>query len=362
MPTVPIANQHWLICTPTSSGVNAVTSAQYALIPSWSSAPTYLPGAIVIGGDGHQYQALIANTNHPPPLAGTWVRSAYTTPDQGLIAASTTPLPFIPVWDAATAYAPGQVVVFGNNRFVTGAGSQGAAPPPIPDNNAAWEYAGAAAYGYGASFYVSGSPYSATVYPGIEWYDAGGALIAVPGGMTPAGAVTALPVYQRMTQATAEMNATDANSLGLAWNANPTGYWQITAGVLTKNPAWTGSQKIKLLYVTDTRSDCTVAVTAQADVANFSVEDNGVLFRLSDTSNYWMASRSKIQKMVAGVLTTVASYTRLPVGSRYYVQAVGSTIRLYTYPGANGAPTLVTTVTDSFNATAVSHGLYDQVF
>jgi len=363
MTTVPIANQIWLIATPTTSGVAALSSAEYPLITSWSSATAYSAGAIVTGTDTRQYQALLANTNVSPPAPGTWAFSAYTSPDKGLVAASAIPLPYIPAWDASTVFAPGAVVNYGPNQFIAPAGSQGAAPPPTPDSNSAWEFStGAGFTGQLASFYVAGSPYAATVYAGIEWYDAGGSLIAVPGGMTPGGAVVALPCYQRLAAPIPEMNASSGNTLGLTWTANPVGYWQITGGVLVKNPSWSGAQKIKLLYVADTRADCCVGQTAQSDVTNPSVEDNGILFRLSDASNYWMCSRSKVQKMTAGVLSTAATYTRLPTGSRYYVQAVGSTIRVYAYPGSSGAPTLVTTVSDSFNSTAVRHGIYDQVF
>lgn len=360
---VPVANQTWLIATPNTSGVNVATSAQYPLITTWSGATAYSVGAIVTNpGDGLQYQAVVANTNIAPPSPGTWTRSAYTTPDKGMLAVSAVPLPFVPVWDPATAFAPGAVVAYGANRFTTPTGSQGQVPPATPDNNTAWEYVGGAGPGYGASFYVAGSPYTASVYAGIEWYDQGGALIAAPGGMNAAGSVIALPCYQRLAGTTAEMNATTGNTLGLSWTANPTGFWQIASGALVKNPAWSGAQKIKLLYVNDTRADCCVGITAQSEVTNSAVEDNGILFRLSDTSNYWMCSRQKVQKVVAGTLSTVASYSRLPVGSRWYVQAVGSTIKVYAYPGASAAPVLVATITDSFNSTATRHGLYDQVF
>lgn len=360
--TVPIANQIWLIANPQSSGVAAVSSAEYPLINTWSSSNSYSPGNIVTGPDGRQYQALVASTNVAPPAPGTWTLSAYTTPDKGLLAATAIPLPFIPVWDPRTSFPPGALVNYGANLFTTPTGSQGAPPPPTPDNNAAWEYVGGASTCYMASFYVAGSPYASTAYAGIEWYDANGALIAVPSGMTAAGVVTALPVYQRLAASTPEMNGTDANTLGLTWTGNPVGFWQVSAGVLSANPSWSGTQKIKLLYVLDTRSDCCVGITAQAGMANPAVEDNGILFRLSDVNNFWLCSRSQVQKMVAGVLTVVATYSRLPIGSRYYVQAVGSTIKVYAYPGNSAAPTLVTTITDSFNSTAKNHGLYDQVF
>lgn len=360
--TLPIANQTWLIASPTGSGVNALSCAEYPSILTWSALTGYNAGAIVTAPDTRQYQALVANTNVQPPAPGTWAFSSYTSPDKGLLALSAVPLNFLPTWDAATAYAPGSNVVYGASQFTTPTGSTGQAPPGVPDTNAAWEYVGSPNPGYCGSFFVAGGVYSATVYAGIEWYDANGALIAVPCGMSPTGAVVALPLYQRFVASLPEVNGTAGNTLGLSWTGNPVGFWQVSAGALSKNTAWSGAQKIKLLYVADARSDCCVGVTFTTDVTNAAVEDVGILFRLSDTSNYWMASRGKIQKMVAGVLTTAATYTRLPVGTRAYIQAVGSTIKLYAYPGGSAAPVLITTVTDSFNSTAKNHGLYDQVF
>jgi hypothetical protein len=358
---MPIANQVWLIASP-ASGVAALSSAEYPAIAAWSGAVAYSAGAIVTASDGNQYQAVAANTNIAPPAPGTWTRSAYASPDKGLLAASAIPLDYVPVWDGATAFPAGASVLYGANQFTTPTGAVGTPPPSVPGNNSAWEYVGAAGRTYGASFYVAGDTYSATLYAGIEYYGADGSLIAVPSGKAPGGAVIALPLYQRFAADLAELDGTSGNTLILPWTGNPTGFWQVSAGVLSKNLLWTGAQKIKLLYVADARADCCVGVTHQSEVVNFAVEDVGILFRLSDTSNYWMASRGMIQKVVGGVLSTVATYTRLPVGSRFFVQAVGSTIRLYTYPGAGAAPSLVTTVTDAFNATATRHGLYDQVF
>lgn len=361
-----IANQTWLTAVPNGSGVYAVASVQYPQITAWSNTTAYNAGAIVTAPDGNQYQAVIANTGVQPPAAGTWTRSAYTTPDKGLIAQSAVPLPYIPQWDPATAYAGGTIVQYGANLFVTPNGSVGVPPSTLPDNNSGWEfYAGQNAYT--ASFYAAGnmpltSGYTATDYAGIGWYDANGALIAVPSGMSPSGTVINLPVYQRLRMSLAELGGTNGNTLALNWTVTPTGFWQVAAGQLYPNPNWSGSQKIKLAYVTDSRSDGCVGITCQTGVPNSNTGDNGVLFRLTDTNNFWLACRSKIQKMVAGTLTTVASYSRIPIGARIYVQMSGSTIKLYWYPGNAQSPALAATVTDSFNQSATSHGVYSQVY
>jgi hypothetical protein len=117
---------------------------------------------------------------------------------------------------------------------------------------------------------------------------------------------------------------------------------------------------MKLLTVQDLRSDCCIGVTAQTEVA--AGTEVGIIFRLDiDTQNYWTASRSQIQKVVLGVATTMATYTRLPVGSRFYVQLSGPAIHLYAYPGNAAAPVLIASVSDSFNQGSVNHGLYQQV-
>lgn len=355
--TLPVLNQNWLSFSGFTNVLYGVTSASYPLITTWT-AGTYNAGSIVTGPDSNQYQAVV-ETDAQPPAPGQWVRTAYTTPDKGLLAQSCVPLNLPPVWNGQTVYPPGAQVLFGENAFVTPNGSSIYPPPPEPGNNSSWEYMSGSQFGYAASFYVGSSP---TTYAGIEFYDQNGALIAAPCGMGPSGAVIALPFFERLADTTPEMNGVYDNTLQLAWTANPTGFWAIDSGMLYPNPGYSGSQKIKLLYVTDTRANCNIGITFQSDVANASVADNGILFRLSDTNNYWMASRGKLQKLVAGVLTTVATYTRLPVGSRMFVQAVGSVLTVYAYPGNAGAPVQVATATDSFNSTATNHGVYYQVF
>lgn len=364
MTTYPVSNANWLVGVPSGTGVNAVSSAQFVNVQTWFSTTTYAPGAVVTGPvDGLQYIALVVNLDVPPPAAGTWQRSAYKSADAELIADSCVPLPVLPAFDPMAVYPPGGTVFYNGLQFTTPGGSVGVFPPQIPANNLGWEYVGLPSNALIASLYTWGTTGKNTVDAGIEWYDAYGTQISVASLVTSAGTALPVPVFSPMRENVGEINGSYTGVSTSTWTANPTGYWEVSAGQVFRNPSWSGVQKIKFVYSNAlATANCCTGLTYTSDVVSATVEDTGILFRLSDTSNFWLASRSQIAKSVAGVLTVVATYTRLPVGTRAFIQASGSTITLYAYPGANAAPTVVATVTDSFNSTATNHGFYDQVF
>jgi hypothetical protein len=109
-------------------------------------------------------------------------------------------------------------------------------------------------------------------------------------------------------------------------------------------------------------ADMSVYVTFRAGPAAPNTVQ-GLIFRWTNATNYWLATRTVLQKVVAGVTTTVTTYTTpLIDGERIFVQCAGSviTVKKYLpYSSVNGIQTLqLATTTDAFNSTATTAGMY----
>lgn len=349
----------------TANGVYSMISAAYPVIPVYNNGSNYLAGQIVIGPDGLQYTALSA-TSAAPPDPGVWQRTAYSTPyDRELIAQSTTPVhPAVP-YDSNASYAEGDQVIYNGCLYNAPAPVKGITPPASAGSNSGWSYVGpAAALAWTASLY-NPVPTTGTlpVYPGLEFYDVNGQPIVAAGLMTQAGSlVTSYPILGRMADPVADLSGVFADSGGHSYITIPTGYWQVSSGAANANPNYSGGTSIKLCYLASGVSDCCVGVTFPVGVIQPAVRDVGIVFRLSDATHFLAAFRDQIVEYNGGTKTQLASYTRLPLGTRLFVQAIGSTIRLYSYPGGGAAPVLTKTVTTSFNQTATNHGLIDWTF
>jgi len=119
-------------------------------------------------------------------------------------------------------------------------------------------------------------------------------------------------------------------------------------------------------YNTDTANTLCIAAidTGMADVrvacsVSRTTQVAGLVFRLSDASNYWYVSLSgsatALIKVVAGSPTTVAtSATTYSGATTVEVVAVGGSIQVYT------AGALLLSASDTFNAAAVQHGIMRQ--
>jgi phage tail-like protein len=357
----------WMTAASSIPGnVYTMSSAETPQIQTYNNGSGFNAGNIVTGPDGLQYTALVRTVGNPPPNPAIWKRTGYQSPyDRELIAQSTTPIHPAPVYDPQATYAEGEMVQYNGALYVTPNGATGVTPPASPGNNTGWEYWGpAAAKALTASFYI---PHPQTgydsVYPGIEFFDTNGQPIVNPSMMNQSGTVaSALPIYARLIEPVADLDSRLLDTGLASWTVSPTGYWQISSGVCAGSPTYTGSQNIKLAYTNTGMSDARVGVTAVVGVVTPSVRDVGILFRMVDSTHFLVAFRDQIVEYNGGTKTQLASYTRLPVGTRWFVDLLGSTISVYCYPGNSAAPTLVTTITSTFNQTATIHGLIDWTF
>lgn len=140
---------------------------------------------------------------------------------------------------------------------------------------------------------------------------------------------------------------------GLFWATGGLGSWSVArddvGGYATPPPSGRTHQ-----VASATAADRHVAVTYRFDPG--TTRKIGVVFRRSDSSNYWIASQTGLYKVVAGAAPAnpasgALTYSAFVAGDRLEVYFVGSTINVY----KNG--TLLGTATDAFNSTITAHGI-----
>lgn len=363
-----IASSNWITANTaslTGGTTYVLSSAEHPSITAYSNTTAYTAGSIVTY-QGLQYTALTSTAGTAPPAPGVWVRSAYASPyDRELIDQSTTPIHSAPVYDPNAVYGEGASVQYGNALFVTPNGAAGIGPPASAGSNSGWEYAGpAAAQALTASLYV---PQPITgydlVYPGIAFFDQSGQPVAAASMMSSAGtATTMLPVFARLIEPVLDLDSRLLDTQRAAWTVSPTGYWQISSGACAPSPAYTGSQRIRLAHTDAGMSDGNIGITALTEMPSPSVTDIGLLLRYTDVTDFFACFRDSLYLYSAGVKTLLASWSRFAVGTRWYVNLSGSTIRVYAYPGNCAVPSLITTVTNSTNQTSTIHGLISWTF
>ena len=162
--------------------------------------------------------------------------------------------------------------------------------------------------------------------------------------------------------------ADSASSLGTAsdgvhtWTAR-TGTWGISSNQayspsIGSGPGYTGS--VATINAGTGNGWLRIALPTMRTTA----DDAGVVFRYTDTSNFWIAQYSftsvqvKIVKIEAGSLSLVASASFAAAtaadGERLMVELNGTSIKLYI------EDQLLISTTSSFNLTASDHGLFTQ--
>lgn len=135
--------------------------------------------------------------------------------------------------------------------------------------------------------------------------------------------------------------------------------WALEAGGMsvssfasgTAIPSATSARSYALLSTAS--ANCQVAATfVTGPLSGYS---QGIVFRWADNLDYWRADQAGLYKIVLGGAASMATYPTVQPGDRLTVQANGSSIVVL----HNGAQ--VANVTDSFNATATSHGIIYEV-
>lgn len=259
-------------------------------------------------------------------------------------------------WDATVRYGTDDIVTYNGLPFIALRASTGATPPvnltPTPEWSAL-SHSARLPLMVSASTSQSlatGTDFSAAVTPFVDWYDSWGNFIVRNFARTPSA--PGIPDNLAYDSFTANpgpsiSGRTFDNAYAHNWVAEVsdfkvTGY---AGGVAYPVTAGTAA-----MALTTAPADGQVGVTYKT--ATTGGQEQGVVFRFSNTSNYWKATTTHLFKRVAGTNTTVATYaTPAAPGDRMVVQMNGTAITVL----INGAS--AATATDAFNDTATLHGM-----
>lgn len=301
--------------------------------------------------------------------------------DRGQVTKDGIPVEVPKQYDPATVYAIGDVVLYNNNRYEARVTHPVGAPTGRVNMNAEWkitEKSGDNSFTdeYIASMYL-GIPSGGTgvlATPFIEWWDDAGVRLSNAITDTSAAAVGKVDTFDfpipggdfAGTFPTAPFSLNDHPT-------NPTGSPTVWGNTWTLVPSDAEWRKLNgVAYALSTAGIHTATVTAPT--ANHSVyvtvrkpvvsphTKGGIIFRYTDASNHFRTTRTGLEKVAAGVVTTPATWTSLPDDTRLWVECNGTSIKVFRYlPYSNSAgiqKEQLASITDTFNQTAVIVGIY----
>jgi hypothetical protein len=271
------------------------------------------------------------------------------------------PLPWISKsWDDEAFYQPGALVLYHGRAFR--ALSANFNTPPL-----FWTTYGSG--GYGSGLYGGGEQCSSSweplsyddrvqlclsgytqayngqqvpVYPFIEFYDSHGALICALYSDT----VPSYTVLDSFTRKWIDWSSRTTDAGGLTWT-EAVGQWT-TGGYAGGSSYPTGSGRA--LATLPGHADGTVGVTFSSSPSGS--QQQGLVFRSQNSSNYWRAGRTALHRISAGTVAATFAYSSaFADGDRITVAYSGSNIAV----SKNG--TQVLAITDSNLSTATGIGM-----
>lgn len=274
--------------------------------------------------------------------------SAPTVFDRKLVVMSGIPVPRVLIqWDSLVTYHLGDQVLYNGAPFR----ALNTNVNVVPTTTANWERLGVDKRTQLAmSFYAHG-PWDATpgtggvtVYPYFLFFDKYGdfmqEVLCAPGVSTGL-AYDAFNVPGNVT--TGRVVSVGSKT----WDSVGVGTWNQAANA-DGGYAYPTAAGRTYQVVNSTIADGSIGVTFKS----VGTRQLGIIFRFTDSSNFWLATNTGLHRMQAGVLTSnVATWTAFVVGERMKVTLSGSTITVF----KNGVS--VGTTSNAFNNTATRHGI-----
>lgn len=278
--------------------------------------------------------------------------NAGTTWDPELVVRHGIPVPkATEPWSAASEYQRGAIVKHKGRSWRALKQTLGAQPPGEPDRDTVWEALGFderirmcfSAYAHGALTGTAGTG-GLAVESRVSLFDEHGLLLTT---LSAHSTAAFLDTFTRLSTGVWTTRVADVRPATQTWNTITGPDWQVADGLAYPgNPTVTSLTRINALAA-DGRLAITFAKPA------LSGHDHGLAMRISDGSNYLRASRTKLEKVAAGAVTTLVTYsTPFTDGDRMMVDLTGNTITVY----RNG--TQVGQATDALNATVAQHGMF----
>lgn len=349
-------------------GLNSLTGGQY----SWEVFSPTIPTAsstvlLGVGVQNSQDSTVLASNSlvvyNKSGAAGDMLArsvsrlTGQTTMDPGQVIADGVPVPWpTQTWVATTEYKPNDIIAYGGRAYQAQVASKGVVPPiPYDPPTSEWACVGrdgrvqllVSAYAHVGWTRTTGVPVA--IYPFVEWYDANGVLIGARMEARTAGNMC----YDTFDPAAGNTMATHKTDIGTyTWSSPIGGGAWIIDGVLggTIRPPNPGLRGIALITGD---ADCQLAVTLRTAPTTVSSFNQGLIFRFTDTTNYWRATRTSLQKIAASVVTTPITWATLADGDRLGVRMSGNVYTVY----KNGAQIGTFTDATNFNLTATQHGM-----
>lgn len=260
------------------------------------------------------------------------------------------PIPMGMAWSATQTYQVGAIVTYGQGTYQALTTSLNA-PPPLPfaaDPNAQWLYVGLtgkpivcfSAYCHQA---FGTSSVSVPVSLVAQFYDQYGKILGAPVTST----ITPGRLYDSFTKPSTTFAGRSPDIGSATWTV-PVGQWTTDSynGGTCRPP----NPAVRSLALITGVANGQVAVTFVTSPSTGMKQE--LIFRQSDTSNYWRITRTTLDKMVAGTPTTVITFTTsFADGDRAQAAFQGSSIVV------QKNQVTIATVTDSFNSTATGCGM-----
>jgi hypothetical protein len=282
-------------------------------------------------------------------------------PDKYQAIADGIPIPFIgfnQAWSATTRYEPQDIVTYNNQPFIALRASLNSVPPYASAGSSNQDWAPLSfddRFRVCVSAYVTASS-SVTVYPFVEWYDAGGNFIERVIARNPVGGSVEIPnqlAFDSFTVgAGGTLSARETNDGGNTW-AQETGSWSVSPFGQSgcAYPTTTGQRSIAVVNTGNANAQVGLTFVTAPE----SGQSTGLILRYSDNSDYLRADMSTLKVCSAGVLSTLGTYsTACNVGDRLLVTLNGTTITVY----RNNAQVLQ--ISSSFNQTSTYFGIINE--
>jgi hypothetical protein len=337
--------------------------------PSWSNSTNYVVNnwvstgsspvlywiALKPSGPGTPYGFITPGTNDT-----FWKSRYFTTSDTtSEIITDGVPLLQYRQWDSSTTYSIGTQIQYFGIIYQAININKNSKPSGYYYSNQNWIYVQPAENAYVASVYQTRLTTDTTAHEAFIEIDTYDSINRSQDAFT----LTAPAYLSRFDGDYSDLNGINDNTLanlGRPWTATPSTatLWRSNYGMASVNQTIAGTTTYVLLTVADGRSDVHLALTFVTDYKDNLHTGHGIVFRYQDSSNFWYATRKTLYKVVAGVETFMASWSRLVDGDRLFITANGSAIEVFKYR-RDGSNTLIpfVTVTDSTFQTATIHGI-----
>ncbi|MDX3260707.1 hypothetical protein PV336_15920 [Streptomyces sp. MI02-2A] len=252
-------------------------------------------------------------------------------------------------WDPAAVYVPGDIVSFHGRNYMAAIANYNTPPPNDTSSGYGFGGYGEGPYGgegvpwealaYDERFQVCLSGYTQSyngqtvpVYPFIEFYDDHGALIC----SLYADSLPSYTVFDSFTQGWGDWAARNTDVGGLTWS-EAVGQW--AAGGFDGGVSYPVGTTRSMATLAG-HSNGTVGVTFATGTG--SARQQGVVFRMQNSSNYWRASRFSLSRISGGAVVENYLYSDpFDDGDRITVSYSGANIQVL----KNGAPLLANTDT-----------------